>query len=289
MELQLDQRSDEWYAARKNLIVTASQFADAVNLGYGATRDFLAHIKSKRTADLQKERSSSSSSSSRPTSPSKSPPRRAMSHGIESEPIILEMYELLTGAKVRPAGLFVCDESERLGNLVGASPDGVLLDNDEKSIGLVEIKAPTRRLYSQCPDDIPERYMCQMQGQMAVTNIRTYCDFVSVCFATRELRVQRVFFSPSYWRKLESQLLKFVGAVLHDLECDSLAKTSVHARTPWPAVKVELRSRLIKADPDDGVGGSGALDSSDKWQVGDGPVLTWDMLTGKHMPMHAFT
>jgi hypothetical protein len=215
--------------------VTASQFADAVNLGYGSSKDFLAHVKSRRQPEEQaiddaKQESSLRSSpervmlsSSQPSSPvrlqrrlsqssspSASPTSRYTSHGVESEPVILEMYELLTGHVVRPAGLFVCEQDQRLAYLVGASPDGLILDPSGQAIGLVEIKAPTRRLYSaDTAHCIPAGYMCQMQGQMGVARVPTFCDFVTVCFATRELRVQRVHFSTAYWRTLESQLLKY--------------------------------------------------------------------------------
>ena len=125
------------------------------------------------------------------------------------------MYELLTGHVVRAAGLFVCEQDRRLAGLVGASPDGLILDPSGTPIGLIEIKAPTRRLYTaEAAHDIPVGYMCQMQGQMGITQVATYCDFVTVCFATQELRVQRVHFCPAYWRTLESQLLKYVPACI---------------------------------------------------------------------------
>eukprot|EP00045_Choanoeca_perplexa_P010124 m.101357 g.101357 ORF g.101357 m.101357 type:complete len:266 (-) comp15163_c1_seq3:1710-2507(-) len=265
MELPFEQRSSEWYNARKKLIVTASQFADAVNLGYGSSRDFLSHVKTRRQEALEDNTTEDEQMHS----------SRYLLHGVESEPIILEMYQLLTGLKVKAAGLFVCAEDQRLASLVGASPDGIVLDNDAKPVGLVEIKAPAHRLYSSdAPHDIPVGYMCQMQGQMGVTGITTYCDFVTVCFATQELRVQRVYFSPAYWRTLESQLLKFVGAVLHDLEYEAVRATSVHARKSWPTVRVEELSQQL----DDG-----------RWQVGaDGMPWNWAVLTGSHTPNHSF-
>jgi hypothetical protein len=137
---------------------------------------------------------------------------------------------------------------------------------------LVEIKAPTRRMYnsSEHPyDGIPLRYMCQMQGQMAVSEITTWCDFVTVCFAEQRLRVQRVHFSPAFWRTLEQRLLRFLGALSHGLELDGLQRISVHDPTPWPDVLVEERARRR----DDGL-----------FEGDAGRPFAWSLLTGGWEP-----
>ena len=56
-------------------------------------------------------------------------------------------------------------------DLIGASPDAIVLDNKMSSmIGHCEFKAPVHQMYA----GIPRQYMVQMQGQMAVTGTCIY-------------------------------------------------------------------------------------------------------------------
>lgn len=51
--------------------------------------------------------------------------------------------------------------------------------------------------------------MCQMQGQMAVTSITTWCDFAVACSSTEDMVVRRVYFCKEYWEALERHLFTF--------------------------------------------------------------------------------
>lgn len=46
-EIDVEQRTAEWYRLRRTVCVTASCFADAVGLGRGKPYDFLRHLVNK--------------------------------------------------------------------------------------------------------------------------------------------------------------------------------------------------------------------------------------------------
>ena len=108
MEICVPQRTENWHRWRRKVIVTASRFADAVGLGSGkAFEYFLACTVSKGEY-----------------SPLRTWSNEFTRHGIETEPIIDEMYRLLTGRTTRSAGFCLPAEDDVLHGLSGCSPDG---------------------------------------------------------------------------------------------------------------------------------------------------------------------
>lgn len=95
----------------------------------------------------------------------------AMQHGNEYEDEARNIYELTTGLSVEQVGF--CEDNE----YVGVSPDGLV--EDSEGVGLVEIKCPTDKTYTQYLIDgkIKPEYYSQMQMQMLITN-RVWCDYV---------------------------------------------------------------------------------------------------------------
>ena len=168
------QGSPEWFAARTGK-VTASRIADLMartKTGYSTSRaNYLAELLTERLTGV--------------SSPSYS--NSAMQWGTDQEPFARQAYSAHLGVDVFEVG-FV--DHPEIG-MSGASPDG-LVGND----GLVEIKCPNTATHIETllGDAIPNKYVLQMQWQMACTG-RQWCDFAS--FDPRlpermQLHVQRV-------------------------------------------------------------------------------------------------
>ena len=92
----------------------------------------------------------------------------AMEQGNLLESEARAIYELETGATVEQVGFVEANE------YVGVSPDGLVGDD-----GLIEIKCPTNKTYTQYLLDgkIKPEYYSQMQMQMTITG-RAWCDYV---------------------------------------------------------------------------------------------------------------
>lgn len=114
-----------------------------------------------------------------------------MERGIVYEPVIRARYAELTGAKVREIGLAVrtFDDGARL----VASPDGLVGED-----GGIEIKAPRTKghMATVLADEVPAGYMPQIQAALLVTG-RAWWDYVEAAAGT--LYVKRVYPDPD-WR-----------------------------------------------------------------------------------------
>lgn len=154
----MEQRTEEWFAARLGK-VTASRIADVMaktKTGYGASRaNYMAELICERLTGAPQNAFTSS----------------AMQWGTDNEPLARAAYEAALGDLVEETGFVPHDEIMA----AGASPDG-LVGTD----GLVEIKCPNTATHidTLLGDEIPAKYMLQMQWQMACTG-RKWCDFVS--------------------------------------------------------------------------------------------------------------
>jgi putative phage-type endonuclease len=94
-----------------------------------------------------------------------------MRHGIETEPLAKESFEVATGSLLIPCGFF---DHPEIGDF-GATPDA-LLDRD----ALVEFKCPqtTTHVAWKLSGVVPEQHKPQMLAQLACTG-RTRALFVS--------------------------------------------------------------------------------------------------------------
>ena len=157
--LQIDQQSPEWLHARCGC-VTASRVADAI-----------AKLKNgKPTAaretymmELLAETVTGSAAEHYVSAP--------MMHGIETEPLARNMYEIERGIEIERVGFVLHPKIKR----TGASPDGLIGDD-----GILEIKCPqtTTHLGYFIEGVMPEKYIPQVTWQLACTG-RKFCDFVS--------------------------------------------------------------------------------------------------------------
>ena len=201
MTQDVEQRSEEWFAARLGK-VTASKIADVMaktKSGYSASRaNYMSALLIERLTGRREEGFTSA----------------AMQWGTDTEPQARAAYEFMEGHTVEEVG-FVDHPSVRMS---GASPDGLVGDD-----GLVEIKCPNTATHLELmlTDKIPAKYISQMQWQMACTG-RTWCDFVSFDPRLPEnlmLYVRRVARDDAAIADMEVEVTKF----LNDLD-ETIAK-----------------------------------------------------------------
>jgi len=188
----MDQRTEEWFAARLGK-VTASRVADIVaktKSGYSTSRaNYMAELVAERLTGKKGESYSNA----------------AMQWGTEQEPLARAAYESAKGVLVQEVG-FVPHPT--IPN-AGASPDGLVDD-----VGCLELKAPytATHLDFLMSGVIPEKYLYQMQWQMACTG-RLWCDYGS--FDPRlpermQLKVVRVPRDPMMVSHLETEVSRFL-------------------------------------------------------------------------------
>ena len=188
----MEQGTTEWFMARCGK-VTASRVADIIaktKSGYSASRDnYMAQLICERMTGA----------------PAESYTNAAMQWGTEQEPYARAAYENLKDVLVEQVWFIAHPRIEQ----AGASPDGLV-----GLFGLVEIKCPNTSTHIQTLLDqkVPEKYVTQMQWQMACTQ-RQWCDFVS--FDPRmaqglQLFVKRIEFDAQYVANLEKEVIFFL-------------------------------------------------------------------------------
>lgn len=199
----MDQRSDEWFAARLGF-ATASRMNDALaGPETAARRNYLIQLVTERLTGQQQESFSSA----------------AMQRGTDLEPVARMAYESKNGF-VDKTGFHKHPQIEWF----GASPDALVGDE-----GLVEIKVPNSTTHVDyiLSGKVPTKYQRQMLAQLACTN-RKWCDFVS--FDDRlpehlQLLVIRFEPKPEEIAKLEEGVIKFLNDVEKEFDkCQSFLK-----------------------------------------------------------------
>jgi putative phage-type endonuclease len=199
----MDQRSDEWFAARLGF-ATASRMNDALaGPDTAARRNYLIQLVTERLTGQQQESYNSP----------------AMQRGTDLEPVARMAYEATNGF-VDKAGFYKHQSIEWF----GASPDGLAGDD-----GLVEIKCPNSTTHVDyiLEGKVPTKYKRQMLAQLACTG-RKWCDFVS--FDDRlpehlQLFVVRFEPKPEEIDKLQEGVIKFLNDVQQEFNrCQSYTK-----------------------------------------------------------------
>lgn len=199
----MDQRTDEWFAARLGK-VTASKIADVMaktKTGYGAGRaNYAAQLVTERLTGTKADSFTNA----------------AMQWGTDCEPRARAAYEFTTGLTVVETG-FVDHPAVAMS---GASPDGLVGDD-----GLVEIKCPNSATHIATLQGggIDRKYLLQMQWQMACTG-RQWCDFASYdprLPLEMQLHVERVARDDALIAEIEAEVTAFlteVQSTVADLE-----------------------------------------------------------------------
>lgn len=192
---EMEQRSDEWFAARcgKATASVMSEILSKTRSGWGASRkNCEARLIAERMTGV----------------PAASFTNAAMQWGIDHEDEGIDVYESCTGVETRLVG-FV--DHPTIKNS-GASPDRLA---GEK--GLVEIKCPNTATHIETvlTEVIPKKYLDQMDFQMACTE-REWCDFVS--YDPRmpkglQLWIKRIERDDDKIKELESHVSQFLEEV----------------------------------------------------------------------------
>lgn len=191
----MEQRTDEWFAARCGKVTASALYKvmARTKTGWGADRaNYASQLITERLTGR----------------PAESYSNAAMQWGIETE------------AQARAAYAFQVDDMPvEIGFLdhptiamSGASPDGLVGLN-----GMIEIKCPNTTTHIATLDGAPidRKYLYQMQWQMACAE-RDWCDFVS--FDPRlppamQLHIQRVERDDELLAELERHVTEFLAEV----------------------------------------------------------------------------
>lgn len=188
------QGTPEWHQARLGK-VTASRIADLMaktKTGWGAGRkNYMAELVAERLTGNRIEGFTNA----------------AMQWGTDMEPEARIAYEFYGDVTVEPCGF---DPHPTIAD-AGASPDGTVGPD-----GLVEIKCPNTATHIETllGGAVPEKYLLQMQWQMACRPEREWCDWVSYDPRLPEsmrLFVRRVDRDPELITQLETAVDEFLA------------------------------------------------------------------------------
>ena len=193
---QIEQRTDDWYAARLGK-VTASALHKVLaktKTGYGADRgNYMTQLVLERVTNSKADGYSSA----------------AMQWGIDQEPFARAAYEATRGVMVDEVGFIPHPTIKD----AGASPDGLVGDD-----GMVEIKCPESKTALECwlsENPVEAKYFAQMQWQMRCAD-RSWCDYVVFdprMPAKAQLFIKRVERDDAWLEKAEAEVIKFLAEV----------------------------------------------------------------------------
>lgn len=224
-----DQRTQAWFTKRGEML-TASEIWKSFSDATAAARREL--IMSKLVPPKKQDGSGVG----------------ALIWGTRFEPIAKEIYCFTE--KVTLVDLSCIQHPEHA--FLGASPDGLILTNDERNGRLIELKCPISRQFN---DDtpIPDSYYHQMQLQMECTGLAA-CDYVEMQFKTMnysEWSVSDVAFKSCFAVDSEGNV-KYRHITdprtVHEWQVDILENPMEWQILYW--VLVQKRQKLTLKDPD---------------------------------------
>jgi putative phage-type endonuclease len=178
---QPDQRTNEWYLFRHNLITASSAWK--VFKSQSSINQLI--VEKCKEIDVTKYDSVNTNT--------------PMHHGNKYEEVSIMLYEYMYDTKVKDYGCIQHDVYKFL----GASPDGISVDPKSKRYGrMLEIKNPTSREITGIPK---EDYWIQMQLQMETCNLNE-CDFLETVF--KEYEIEEDFMADGTFTHTEEDQLK---------------------------------------------------------------------------------
>lgn len=192
----IEQRSDEWFAARLGKVTASSLYKvlAKTKAGYGADRgNYMTQLVLERVTNTKADSYSNA----------------AMQWGIDQEPFARASYEANRGVFVEEVAFLPHPTIE----MAGASPDGLVGDK-----GMVEIKCPDSKTALECwlsDNPVENKYFAQMQWQMRCAD-RDWCDYV--VFDPRmptkaQLFIDRVERDDEWLEATEAEVVKFLAEV----------------------------------------------------------------------------
>lgn len=158
---QPEQRTNEWYLFRHNLITASSAWK------IFKTQSSINQLIVEKCKELDIAKYDVVNTST------------PMHHGNKYEDVSIMLYEHMYDTKIEDFGCIQHDKYKFL----GASPDGINIDSNSERYGrMLEIKNPTTREITGIPK---EDYWIQMQLQMETCNLNE-CDFLETSFKEYE-------------------------------------------------------------------------------------------------------
>ena len=200
MSEEIIQGSPEWFAQRCGK-ATASRISDIVaktKSGYSTSRaNYMAQLVVERMTNQVAE----------------SYTNAAMEWGIENEGFARANYESKMNLLVTETGAI----DHPTIPMSAASPDGLVVDKDNASLGCLEIKCPNtaQHISTLLGEEVAKKYYDQMQWQMACTG-RYWCDFVSYdprMGKELQLFIKRIARDDKYIAELEGEVIQFLKEV----------------------------------------------------------------------------
>lgn len=235
--LDTPQRSDEWFALRKDKL-TSSTFGTALGLWKGNRRYELWNEK-VYAPNVQVTEASKNG---------------AMEWGVLKEAAAIERYKSITGRDVSSLGFAI--HSEERYDWIGASPDGLL--GCFPGGGILEVKCPFNKGKPETMlpwSTMPFYYMPQVQGQMEIMD-RDWVDLY--CWTPNGSTIFRVLRERSYWELIHGILREFWWenvlpareALLlgREEEAKSFKPTSTHKQTGlviYKSIKLAGEAKLL--------------------------------------------
>jgi putative phage-type endonuclease len=193
---QIEQRSDDWFAARLGKVTASSlhKVLAKTKTGYGADRgNYMTQLVLERVTGNKADSFSSA----------------AMQWGVDQELFARAAYETTQDVMVEETGFIQHPTIE----MAGASPDGLVGDD-----GMVEIKCPESKTALECwlsENPVESKYFAQMQWQMRCAD-RSWCDYVVFdprMPAKAQLFVKRVERDDAWLETTEAEVIKFLAEV----------------------------------------------------------------------------
>lgn len=194
--IEIEQRTDDWFAARLGKVTASSLYKvlAKTKTGYGADRgNYMTQLVLERVTGSKAD----------------SYTNAAMQWGIDQEPFARAAYEASRGVMVDEVG-FIPHPTIAA---AGASPDGLVGDD-----GMVEIKCPDSKTALECwlaENPVESKYFAQMQWQMRCAD-RSWCDYVVFdprMPAKAQLFVVRVLRDDKWLADVEIEVMKFLAEV----------------------------------------------------------------------------
>jgi hypothetical protein len=131
--------------------------------------------------------------------------------GEELEPIARAKFSEMTGLTVKQVGFITRDDE-----IVGCSPDGLIVDESGKWLSGLEMKCPAPKTHVQYvrEGELPDTYKAQVHGSMAVTGLNTW-HFFSYCPRLQpfHLVVERDAYTERLSKALDEFLIEYQGVL----------------------------------------------------------------------------
>lgn len=188
--IKTNQRSEEWYKLRNTLAITASEVSTLLGQNPFMTRNnFYKEKMIEKLVEIGVSREGLcdnwSDNKKYPTDNNNtdtSYKERMQKWGIDMEETAINIASYLLDEDIKPSGLFI---DHGITGLIGASPDGIITDQNDDLSAIVECKCPfNQQIYKNInANKIPVYHYIQIQTQLMVTKapFAWYVIYIPTC------------------------------------------------------------------------------------------------------------